>query len=446
MNKNDTNNEVQSKEKEKLTDETKTNYRKISEVELDQIIENHQNWLESDAEEGLRANLSDVDLSGHTFLNTDLSQAFFDRSNFEKANFSGCTLKKTVFNNAVLNYIDFSYADLKNASLSEAQIKEGKLTKAKLQNAILKKTNLVEAKLAGAELNGANLFRSDMRKTDLESVVGLNEANLQYANLEGATGLLGNEFAQADVTGTKLPDGIKDFKALETVEKTSQNARKVFSLMLLVCVYSWLTIATTTDVNLLTNSASSPLPIIGTEIPIAWFYIAAPLVLICIYFYFHLYLIKLWEALSGLPAIFPDGKRLDEIAYPWLFNGLVRRHFRLLKTDRPFIAHVQEWITIILAWWVVPINMICFWIRYIPRHDWLGSSLQIVLIVLSIVFGLFFFRMSALTLKGKEKHNLSSLKSLSIYIFTILLTWVTFFILSFGAINGEKLQNFRQPN
>ena len=251
MNKNDTNNEVQSKEKEKLTDETKTNYRKISEVELDQIIENHQNWLESDAEEGLRANLSDVDLSGHTFLNTDLSQAFFDRSNFEKANFSGCTLKKTVFNNAVLNYIDFSYADLKNASLSEAQIKEGKLTKAKLQNAILKKTNLVEAKLAGAELNGANLFRSDMRKTDLESVVGLNEANLQYANLEGATGLLGNEFAQADVTGTKLPDGIKDFKALETVEKTSQNARKVFSLMLLVCVYSWLTIATTTDVNLL---------------------------------------------------------------------------------------------------------------------------------------------------------------------------------------------------
>ena len=61
MNKNDTNNEVQSKEKEKLTDDkTKTNYRKISEVELDQIIENHQNWLESDAEEGLRANLSDV--------------------------------------------------------------------------------------------------------------------------------------------------------------------------------------------------------------------------------------------------------------------------------------------------------------------------------------------------------------------------------------------------
>ena len=70
-----------------------------------------------------------------------------------------------------------------------------------MQNAILKKTNLVEAKLAGDKLNGANPFRSDMRKTDLESVVGLNEANLQYANLEGATGLLGNEFAQADVTG-----------------------------------------------------------------------------------------------------------------------------------------------------------------------------------------------------------------------------------------------------
>ena len=85
--------------------------------------------------------------------------------------------------------------------------------------------------------------------------------------------------------------------------------------MLLGCVYSWLTIATTTDVKLLTNTASSPLPIIGTEIPIAWFYIAAPLVLIALYLYFHFYLQGLWESLASLPAIFPDGKRLDERAY-----------------------------------------------------------------------------------------------------------------------------------
>jgi hypothetical protein len=38
--------------------------------------------------------------------------------------------------------------------------------------------------------------------------------------------------------------------------------------MLLACLYAIITIATTNDVNLLTNSASSPLPIIGAAIPV----------------------------------------------------------------------------------------------------------------------------------------------------------------------------------
>jgi hypothetical protein len=49
-------------------------------------------------------------------------------------------------------------------------------------------------------------------------------------------------------------------------------------------VYSWLTIATTTDVRLVTNSASSPLPIIGTEIPVVGFY-WAPALLLAMYLY-----------------------------------------------------------------------------------------------------------------------------------------------------------------
>ncbi len=97
--------------------------------------------------------------------------------------------------------------------------------------------------------------------------------------------------------------------------------------MLLGCAYAWLTIATTTDARLLTNSASSPLPIIGTDIPIAWFYWAAPVLLLGLYSYFHLYLQRLWEGLSELPAVFPDGKALHKNAYPWLLNGLVRAHF-----------------------------------------------------------------------------------------------------------------------
>jgi uncharacterized protein YjbI with pentapeptide repeats len=233
---------------------------------------------------------------------------------------------------------------------------------------------------------------------------------------------------------------IKELKALEIVKEISQNARKIFFAMLLGCVYSWLTIATTTDVRLLTNTASSPLPIIGTEIPIAWFYIAAPLVLICLYFYFHLYLIKLWESLSELPAIFPDGRRLDERAYPWLLNGLVRRHFELLKKDRPFIAYVQEWLSIFLAWWVVPITMVAFWFRFIPRHDWWGTGFHIGLIVISVAFTLIFLGLCSKIFQGLIKTQLEFKNfwyyNRIYYGFIAFLTFIIFILLSNGAING----------
>jgi len=217
-----------------------------------------------------------------------------------------------------------------------------------------------------------------------------------------------------------------------------------------------LTIATTTDVRLLTNTASSPLPIIGTEIPIVGFYWAAPLVLICLYFYFHLYLDNLWGALASLPAIFPDGKRLDERAYPWLLNTLVRRHFKRLKS-RPLIARMKEWITIFLAWCVVPFTMIGFWLRYIPRHDWIGTWFHIGLIVLSVGFAIIFYRLCALTLQGKENVLINIKKFWSdksfyysifkIILFSILICLVglLFSLISIGAINGVRTDKQYKP-
>ena len=63
---------------------------------------------------------------------------------------------------------------------------------------------------------------------------------------------------------------------------------------------------------LLTNSGSSPLPIIQTKVPIAGFYWAAPAILLALYCYLHLYLQRLWEGMANLPAIFLDGRKLDE--------------------------------------------------------------------------------------------------------------------------------------
>jgi len=333
---------------------------KISEDRLKQILAAHKKWLDSEGKEGKQANLQ---------------EAYLWKANLEEAN------------------------------LREANLQKADLWKANLQKADLSGANLQGAYLGQANLQEADFTRADLKGANLTEVKGLSEATLQNANLDEVTGLLGSEFARADVTGTKLPEDIRDFEVLQVVEETSKNARKIFLAMLLGCVYSWLTIATTTDVNLLTNSASSPLPIIGTEIPIAYFYWAAPFILIALYVYLHFYLQRLWKGLAGLPAIFPDGKSLDERAYPWLLNGLVRRHFERLKTGRPLMAHMEEWVTILLAWWVVPLTLLGFWLRYLPKHEVWGTAFHVTLLAASMWGAISFYNIAAATLSGERRQG-----------------------------------------
>jgi uncharacterized protein YjbI with pentapeptide repeats len=412
-------------------DQNETEYCKISKGNIEKILEDHKKWLESGGNDGKFANFRKTIIDDDSLKGKNLEKA-----NFRKAILNGANLRDANFEGA-----NFRRAKLNNADLGRAIFNGAILERADFENARLHRTKMRNSSLVKANLKGADLDRANLEEADLTGVEGLSSALLKYTDFTDAKGLLGSEFAAKDITGCILPKNFQ-LKELEIVKETSQNARKIFFAMLLGCVYSWLTIATTTDVKLLTNTASSPLPIIRTEIPIAWFYIAAPLVLICIYFYFHLYLIKLWETLSGLPAIFPDGKRLDEIAYPWLLNGLVRRNFKLLKKNRPFIAHVQEWLSIFLAWWVVPFTMVAFWLRFIPRHDWWGTGFHIGLIVLSVAFATIVYRLCKKTLEGMMKTKSDYEKFWyynRIYFgFIVFITFSFSILISYSSINGVK--------
>ena len=161
----------------------------------------------------------------------------------------------------------------------------------------------------------------------------LRGADLQGQDLTEVKGLLPEHLAGADLTGAKLPDDIAKFPALDQVAAISSEARKIFIGLLAACVYSWLVIGTTTDVALIVNTASSPLPIINTPIPIAGFYVVGATLLAAVYCYFHFYLQRLWRMLATLPAVFPDGTALDDRTDPWLLTNLVRADFKRLKRE-----------------------------------------------------------------------------------------------------------------
>ncbi len=438
--------------------------REISAEDLELVLAEHAKWFASGRREGKQADLSYTNLRGRNLQNADLRLANLKGAHLTGANLRGANLFQANLREAALDGADLQNANLREANLSEGwnwnvNFQGADLTDANLQGAVLRGANLQGAKLWRANLQRANLFNAMLQGADLRDanlqmahllIAKLQEADLHDANLQGANLTLANlqranlsgaalvganllnasfrdarlkdarflagagdpfddaanlsteQFAGADLSGVSLPPPIAAFESLAHVEETSKNARKIFLTMLLGCVYAWLTIATTTDARLLTNSASSPLPIIQTEIPIAWFYMAAPLLLVAFYVYLHLYLQSMWRGLAALPARFPDGKALDERAYPWPLTGLVRAHFPLLKHPRPALSRLNNFVSILLAWWLVPATLVLLWGRYIPRHDWFGTGLLIALLALSSGYGLYSYWLARRTLRGRE--------------------------------------------
>lgn len=413
--------------------------REVSGTELARVLDAHRRWLTTDGREGQKADLSKANLQ-----NADLPGVDLHKADLLKANLQGANLLE-----ANLLEADLRTADLRNIILQKAT-----LWKALLLNADLREADLHGANLQEADLRGAKLWRADLSRANLSGVnllgASVRDANLQDANLTEVKGLSGRQLGGANVSGANLPEPVAEFEGLKVVEAASKNAQKLFTSVLLGCLYSVLTIATTTDIGLLTNSAASPLPIIGTPIPIVGFYWIAPLLLLCLYFYFHVYMQRIWDGLAGLPAVFPDGRALHERAYPWLLNGLVHAYFVRLITNRPPLARLQVGISILLAWWVVPTTLVLFWIRYLPRRDWYGTAVHVVVLVISVVAAIHLHRLARATLRGAERKPLSwseALKDAGVYKLGVLglVVMIVLSFVCFGAIEGIPPHVYEDP-
>jgi len=319
--------------------------------------------------------------------------------------------------------------DGKRADLTRADLTGRDLHEATLERADLSRANLARANLSGTNLRGAVL-----RTTNLEAA-SLNDADLTGAVLEDAVNMLPTQVAGADLTRAKLPGSLNLAEGLKQADRFADNAQKLYLALLGGCAYAVLTIATTTDAKLITNSATSPLPIIQTPVPIAGFFWVAPLLLAGIYFYFHLYLQRLWEALADLPAVFPDGVSVDRKGDPWLLTGLVRRHARRLAAERPAFARLHTVIVVVSAWWAVPATLAMFWGRYLRRHDWWGTSFHVFLLA-AVVAGAFLLpKIAKATLRRSGRSE--ALRAPWRWAAAIGLAAVIAGVVSLGAIEGS---------
>ena len=323
-------------------------------VDLSAALAGHRRWIESDGKEGARAVLRGADLEGGDLQGADL----------RSADLAGCRLRNTVLMDA----------DLRGADLTSCGFQGADLSRADLRSARMRDANFHDASLVGADLS------------------------------EGI-GLLGGQLSGANLAGATLPPTATGFEGLGNVAEASKTAQNLFTSILIVCSYTWLTVASTTDSQLLNNASppSSRLPILGTDIPLVRFYTVAPVFLLCLYVYFHLCLQRLWEEFAELPAVFPDGRAVDKKSYPWLMNVIVRGHFARLRHDRSHLARWQGGVSMLLAWGLVPMTLTVLWARYLRCHEWTITLFHMGLVAASVAAAVGFLRLAATTLKGSEK-------------------------------------------
>ena len=131
--------------------------RKITQEELNVILENHKHWLITLGMKGNYADLSYTDLTG-----SDLREA-----NLRDANLTGANLIDADLSDANLPWAKFVGANLSGARFGNANLRCADLRCADLVRADLTGANLIGANLRGADLSGSNLTFVSLAYTDL---------------------------------------------------------------------------------------------------------------------------------------------------------------------------------------------------------------------------------------------------------------------------------------
>ena len=120
--------------------------RRISKEKLAEVLREHEKWLDSNGEEGKRANLSRANLSGADLSGVNLSEVNLLEVNLSGANLSGADLSLANLFRANLSGADLSGTDLLGANLFEANLSRADLSEANLHCANLYNTKLENVK------------------------------------------------------------------------------------------------------------------------------------------------------------------------------------------------------------------------------------------------------------------------------------------------------------
>lgn len=180
------------------------------------------------------------------------------------------------------------------------------------------------------------------------------------------------------------PDPVARINALTT------NARNTWFVLLGVLVFVAITLMGVQDIDFYGVDRQTALPLVNVSVPTWLFFYAAPLLITAVYGYFHLYLIRLWDALGDADAII-DGSPLGDVITPWLVTDTALHLRARTRPDTCVTPRAMEWPNtfwnILFAWIAGLAVLVWLWWFSMPARDWVMTGLAGACLILSAAFG-----------------------------------------------------------
>ena len=160
-----------------------------------------------------RTGLTRANLKEATFRQASVNGAKLDGANLQRANLASADFSEIYFDinpdfrNADLRNANFYKATLNGVDFSGARMEEAKLDRAEVQGAIFVNVVLNEAEMKEADMQGARFDGADV------SDANFNESNLTNASFQGAD-IEFTKFSETDLTGANFSGALNPDKAL----------------------------------------------------------------------------------------------------------------------------------------------------------------------------------------------------------------------------------------
>ncbi|WP_306116562.1 MULTISPECIES: pentapeptide repeat-containing protein [unclassified Roseovarius] len=177
---------------------------------------------------------------------------------------------------------------------------------------------------------------------------------------------------------------------IDRINALTSNARKTWFALLGVLVFVGITLMGVEHIDFYGVNRATKLPLVNVEVPTFYFFVAAPILTAAIYGYFHLYLIRLWDALGEAPARVDDMPVGDVIA-PWLVSDAALHYRHSKREDFCATPRALEggamFLNFLLAWLFGLIILYFQWRQSMPARTFWMSSIACISFIVSLVVG-----------------------------------------------------------